>query len=62
MVELIGDPCFPGDLGLPILTTAQIDALTGAALLSGLIVWNSTLKKIDVFDGTNWETVTSAGR
>ena len=62
MVELEGDLCFPSDLGLPIETTTSANAMSGLKIVSGLIIWNTTLKKIDVWTGTQWETVTSVGR
>ena len=62
MVELIGDPCFPTDLGLPILTTTEADAISGTNIISGLIIWNSTLAKAEVWTGADWETITSVGR
>ena len=62
MVELIGDNCFPSDLGLPIVDTTKANAMSGLKVQSGLIVFNETLKKIDVWTGEQWETVTSTGR
>ena len=62
MVELIGDPCFPSDFGLPQLTTAQIDVLSGTLILSGTMVYNITLGKAEVWNGAAWETITSVAR
>ena len=62
MVEVIGDPVFPSDLGLPILTTTEANAISGTNIISGLIIYNSTLRKIDFWDGFQWATVTSVGR
>jgi len=37
------------------LTTAQRDALTG--LTAGRVLWNSTLSKLQVYNGTTWENL-----
>ena len=39
----------------PILTTSQRDALTG--LTGGHVIWNSTLLKLQVYNGTTWENL-----
>jgi len=44
---------------LPRLTTAQRDAVSGPA--AGLILFNSTTKQIEVFDGTVWTAATPPG-
>ena len=41
----------------PVMTTAQKNAI--AAPASGLIVYDTTLAKLCVFTGVNWETITS---
>ncbi len=62
MVEIVGDDVFPKNLSLPILTTTEANAISGHNMLSGLLIWNSTLGVIDVWDGQQWESVTSTGR
>lgn len=44
-------------LKLPSLTTAERDALTASA---GMIVFNSTTSKLNVYTGAAWEVITSA--
>lgn len=39
-------------------TTTQISAITG--MVKGTIVFDSTTNKLKVYNGTAWETVTSA--
>jgi hypothetical protein len=43
---------------LPALTTAQRDAV--AAPAAGLLVYNATTNKLNFYNGTDWESVTSA--
>lgn len=62
MVELIGDICQPSDLSLPIKTTTQANTMSGANLLDGTIIFNTTLNKAEVWTGSVWETITSVGR
>jgi hypothetical protein len=42
----------------PILTTAQRDAISSPA--EGLMVYNATTNKLNFYNGTAWEAVTSA--
>ena len=46
-------------LKLPSVTTAQRGSFSGE-LTQGSIIWNSSTKKINVYNGTGWEVVTSA--
>lgn len=62
MVEIIGDIVAPSEFILPQGTTTVIDTLSGAALMSGAVVYNTTLSKAEVFTGTAWETITSVAR
>lgn len=62
MVEIIGDIVRPSDLILPVETTTQANAMSGSVLQSGSIIFNTTLGKIEVFTGTQWETITSVAR
>jgi hypothetical protein len=41
----------------PRMTTTQRDAITSVP--AGLMVYNTTLNKLNVYNGTTWETVTS---
>jgi hypothetical protein len=45
---------------IPKLTTTARDALTGADLYEGLIVYNTTTHKLNVRVAAAWEAVTSA--
>ncbi len=68
MVELIGDVCQPSMLLLPRYTTAEADAmsgattLSGAPMLSGQVIFNTTVGKAEVFLDSGWETITSVAR
>ena len=68
MVELVGDPCFPGAFALPPMTTAQANILSGAAILSGspmisgAMIFNSTTQKAELWVSDHWESITSASR
>ena len=62
MVELIGDICQPSDLSVPIQTTTQADTQSGINIVSGLLIYNTTLGKLEVWNGTQFETVTSVAR
>ena len=63
MTELIGDTCAPSDLIVPQVTTTTANAMSGLNLLSGLIIYNTTLKKLEVFtDNPGWETISSTAR
>lgn len=42
----------------PNLTTAQSTAQSGTA--KGTTIFNTTLNKLQVYNGTTWETITSA--
>jgi hypothetical protein len=45
----------------PKLTTTERDAeITGIALIAGAVIYNTTLNKLQFYNGTDWETVTSA--
>lgn len=48
-----------GGLYLGKLTTTAINALTGADLNEGTLVWDSTLHKLKIYTGSAWELVTS---
>lgn len=45
---------------IPKLTTTQRNALTGADLYEGLTINNTTTHKLNFYNGTAWEAVTSA--
>ena len=62
MTELISDICKPSDLILPWHTTTTADAISGTALISGTMIYNSTLSKAEVWTGAVWETITSVAR
>lgn len=47
----------PTSLVVPNATTAQKNALTAAA---GQLVFDTTLSKLCVYNGSAWETITSA--
>ena len=61
-MEIIGDIVRPSDLILPVETTAEANAMSGSTLQSGSIIFNTTLGKIEVFNGTAWETISSTAR
>jgi hypothetical protein len=48
-----------GGLYIGKLTTTAINALAGADLREGTLVWDSTLHKLKIYSGTAWELVTS---
>lgn len=62
MVELVGDICQPSDFGLPNRTTTEANSMSGTNLISGTMIYNTTLSKAEVWNGSVWETITSAGR
>jgi hypothetical protein len=41
----------------PRMTTTQRDAITSVP--AGLMVYNTTTNKLNVYNGTTWETITS---
>jgi hypothetical protein len=43
----------------PVMTTTQRDAVTWVAGDAGMIIFNTTLVKLQVWNGSAWETVTS---
>lgn len=45
---------------IPQLTTTERDALTGANLFPGLMIYNTTTNKLNVRVAAAWEAVTSA--
>jgi hypothetical protein len=45
-------------LGLPVLTTAQRDAISSPQ--AGLLIYNTTTDKLNFYTGAGWEAVTSA--
>ncbi len=47
-----------GLVNLPPYTTTERDALT--TMISGSTVYNSTTNKINFYNGSGWEAVTSA--
>jgi hypothetical protein len=53
----IASPAFTGTVKLPSVTTTQKNALTG--LTGGCLVFDTTLAKSCVYNGTAWETITS---
>lgn len=46
-------------LHLPTLSTTTRDGLSGVASDAGLLIYNTTQQKLNFFNGTAWETVTS---
>ena len=68
MTELIGDVCQPSDLNVPAHSTAELAFISGLAvtsgmpIISGLIVFNLTLGKLEFWTGTVFETITSVER
>ena len=42
----------------PKVTTTQRDNFTG--LVSGAMIYNTSINKLQVYNGSAWETVTSA--
>lgn len=62
MPEVIGDIVMPSELTLPQLTTAEANSLSGATPLSGLMIYNKTLAKVEFYTPLGWETITSAAR
>ena len=65
MVELIGDPCEPSSFVLPAMTTAEantisgqdINTISGSKLISGMMIYNHTLKAPEYWDGATWITL-----
>lgn len=45
---------------IPKMTTTVRDALTGADLYTGLIIYNTTTNKLNIRVAAAWEAVTSA--
>jgi hypothetical protein len=45
---------------IPKITTTVRDALTGADLYEGLVIYNTTTHKLNVKAASAWEAVTSA--
>lgn len=45
---------------IPKLTTTARNALTGGDLFAGLVIYNTTTNKLNQYNGTAWEAVTSA--
>lgn len=59
-LDIVGDVSITtttGALTLPRLTTGQRDALTGVA---GMLVYNASTNKLNVYTGAAWEVITSA--
>jgi len=54
MTELVGDPCIPSELIIPIVSTTDstAHALSGSLVISG--------SKLAFYTGSAWETVSSA--
>ena len=54
MTELVGDPCIPSELIVPVVPTsdASLHALSGSLVMSGA--------KLAFYTGTAWELVTSS--
>lgn len=48
-----------GGFNLVGMTTTARDALAGADLVAGTIIFNTTTKKLNFYTGTAWEAVTS---
>jgi hypothetical protein len=44
---------------MPRMTTAQGATLSGAGVISGAVIYDTTLKKLKVFTDGGWETITS---
>lgn len=42
------------------LTTTERDALPANTLTAGLTIFNTTTGKLNLYNGTTWEAVTSA--
>lgn len=42
------------------VTTTQRDAIAAPNLEAGLCVYNTTTNKLNVYNGTSWEAITSA--
>ena len=62
MVELVGDTCAPSDLIIPEFSTATANTMSGVTIISGLIIYNNSLGKLDFWAGDHWETITSVER
>lgn len=54
MTELVGDICMPSDFTLPLETTAAANLMSGAALVSGAMIWNIDLQAVEVWTGSQW--------
>lgn len=46
----------------PRLTTAQANTLSGAGCTAGMVIYNTTLSKLEVWRAGAWETITSTAR
>lgn len=42
------------------LTTTERDALPASKLVAGLLCFNSTTAKLNMYDGSSWVAITSA--
>ncbi len=63
MVEVIGDVVMPSEFFLPQGSTTEINSISGALLISGAMMYNTTLHKAELFvGGVGWETITSVAR
>lgn len=45
---------------IPKVTTTARNALSGTDIFAGLLVYNTTTNKLNLYNGTAWEVVTSA--
>ena len=67
MTELIGDVCQPSELTIPLKSTAELDTISGQLILhvsglvatSGLIFLNESTGKLEFWDGTLFQSITS---
>ena len=56
MVELIGDLCIPSEFVTPTKTTANLPT----APTEGTVFYDTTTNKLVFYNGSTYETVTSA--
>lgn len=54
----IGSIRSPTGVGLPILTTTERDAISSPE--EGKLIYNTTTNKLNFYNGTSWQAVTSA--
>ena len=62
MAEIVEDAIAPRMIIVPQKSTEAINAISGAACISGAIFYNQTLNKLEVMCDGHVETITSVAR